>query len=40
MLGRHYHKLVSMAKRDATLTESHSVEEAEMRHKRKVAPKG
>jgi len=40
VLGRHYHKLVSMAKRDATLTESHSVEEAEMRHKRKVAPKG
>jgi low affinity Fe/Cu permease len=38
VLGQHYHKLVSMAKRDATLTESHSVEEAELRHKRKVAP--
>ena len=40
VLGRHYHKLVSMAKRDATLTESHSVEEAEMRHKRKVGAEG
>jgi low affinity Fe/Cu permease len=40
VLGRHYHKLVSMAKRDATLTQSHSVEEAEMRHKRKVDPRG
>jgi low affinity Fe/Cu permease len=36
VLGRHYHKLVTMAKRDVTLTESHSVEEAELRHKRKV----
>ena len=38
VLRRHYHKLVSMAKRDITLTESHSVEEAEVRHKRKLAP--
>ena len=29
----------SMAKRDATLTKSHSVEEAENRHKSKAAPK-
>jgi low affinity Fe/Cu permease len=40
VLRLHYHKLVSMARRDVTLTESHSVEEAEVRHKRKVAPKG
>ncbi len=39
VLGRHYHKLVSMAKRDASLTTSHSVEEAENRHKSKAAPK-
>jgi low affinity Fe/Cu permease len=38
VLRRHYHKLVSMAQRDVTLTESHSVEEAEVRHKRKVHP--
>ena len=38
VLRRHYHKLVSMAKRDVTLTESHSVEEAEVRHKRKINP--
>jgi low affinity Fe/Cu permease len=36
LLSRHYHKLVTMAKRDVTLTESHSVEEAELRHKRKA----
>jgi hypothetical protein len=36
VLTRHYHKLVTMAKRDLTLTASHSVEEAEQRHKRKV----
>lgn len=36
VLRRHYHRLVTMAKHDATLTESHSVEEAEVRHKRKV----
>ncbi len=36
VLRRHYHRLAEMAKRDATLTESHSVEEAEVRHRRKV----
>ncbi len=35
-LHRHYCKLVAMAKRDSTLTKSHSVEEAEHRHHRKV----
>lgn len=37
ILGKHYHKLAAMAKHDATLTESHSIEEAEQRHHRKVA---
>ena len=32
-LHTHYQKLVSMAKRDIKLTQSHSVEEAESRHK-------
>jgi low affinity Fe/Cu permease len=36
LLRRHYSKLVQMAKQDATLTRSHSVEEAEERHKRKT----
>jgi len=36
VLQRHYHKLVTMAKHDATLTQSHSVEEAQQRHKRKA----
>jgi low affinity Fe/Cu permease len=40
VLRQHYHSLVSMAKRDLTLTESHSVEEAEVRHKRKIRPTG
>jgi low affinity Fe/Cu permease len=31
-LHRHYQKLVSMAKKDLKLTQSHSVEEAELRH--------
>ncbi len=31
-LHRHYQKLVSMAKKDLKLTQSHSVEEAEARH--------
>jgi low affinity Fe/Cu permease len=35
-LHRHYAKLVSMARQDASLTESHSVEEAQVRHTRKV----
>jgi low affinity Fe/Cu permease len=36
LLRQHYHKLVTMAKRDINLTQSHSVEEAELRHNRKV----
>jgi low affinity Fe/Cu permease len=36
LLHRHYSRLAEMAKRDVTLTQSHSVEEAELRHKRKV----
>ena len=35
-LHRHYAKLVSMSRKDASLTESHSVEEAQVRHTRKV----
>ncbi len=35
LLHQHYRHLVEMAKRDATLTQSHSVEEAEQRHRRK-----
>jgi low affinity Fe/Cu permease len=34
-LHRHYRTLVMMAKRDDKLTQSHSVEEAQMRHHRK-----
>ena len=34
-LHRHYQKLVRMAKKDSKLTVSHSIEEAEERHKRK-----
>ncbi len=36
LLHRHFAKLAAMAKHDATLTQSHSVEEAQERHKRKV----
>jgi low affinity Fe/Cu permease len=36
LLRRHYHKLVTMAAHDVTLTKSHSVEEAGVRHRRKV----
>jgi low affinity Fe/Cu permease len=36
-LHAHYRKLASMAKRDADLAGSHSVEEAEQRHQRKSA---
>jgi low affinity Fe/Cu permease len=36
MLRRYYARLVVMAKKDATLTKSHSVEEAEHRHQRKT----
>ncbi len=35
VLHRHYRQLVKMAKHDATLTATHSIEEAETRHKRK-----
>jgi low affinity Fe/Cu permease len=34
-LHRHYQKLVQMAKKDLKLTQSHSVEEAEVRHELK-----
>jgi low affinity Fe/Cu permease len=34
-LHRFYHQLATMAKRDVDLLRSHSVEEAEVRHKRK-----
>jgi low affinity Fe/Cu permease len=36
MLHKHYQTLVVMAKHDATLTETHSIEEAERRHKAKM----
>ena len=36
ILHRHYAKLAQMSKREATLTKSHSIEEAAERHKRKV----
>ena len=35
VLHKHYQKLVSMAKHDAKLTETHSIEEAETRHQTK-----
>jgi low affinity Fe/Cu permease len=35
-LHRHYARLVEIAKRDSTLTQSHSIAEAEHRHGRKV----
>ena len=35
VLHRHYKALVVMAKRDETLGKSHSVDEAELRHRRK-----
>ena len=35
LLHKHYQKLVSMAKQDAKLTQTHSIEEAETRHKTK-----
>jgi low affinity Fe/Cu permease len=34
-LHKHYQKLVFMAKHDSKLTETHSIEEAELRHKTK-----
>ena len=36
MLHDHYARLAEMAKQDAKITQSHSVEEAEQRHKRKT----
>lgn len=36
MLHRHYQRLVAIAKRESTLTHSHSIEEAEARHRRKT----
>ena len=36
LLHKHYQKLVIMAKKDAKLTETHSIEEAESRHKAKL----
>jgi len=38
-LHLHFEKLVKLAERDASLTKSHSVEEAELRHKSKSAPR-
>jgi len=35
ILHKHYQKLVAMAKHDAKLTDSHSIEEAEQRHQTK-----
>jgi low affinity Fe/Cu permease len=35
LLHSHYARLAAMAKKDATLTQSHSIEEAEARHKLK-----
>ena len=35
MLHRHYQQLVAIAKRESSLTHSHSIEEAEARHRRK-----
>lgn len=39
VLHEHYQKLSEMAKRDIKLTASHSIEEAEARHKRKHGKK-
>jgi low affinity Fe/Cu permease len=36
-LHKHYQKLVQLAKKDMKLTQSHSVEEAETRHKSKLS---
>ena len=38
VLHEHYQRLVTMAKRDVRLTESHSVEEADERHRAKTRP--
>lgn len=39
MARKNYQKLVKMAKRDSRLTQTHSIEEAETRHKAKPARK-
>jgi low affinity Fe/Cu permease len=39
VLHRHYAKLAHMAMKDGKLTQSHSIEEAELRHQRKVRPR-
>jgi low affinity Fe/Cu permease len=36
ILHKHYQKLVAMAKHDTKLTETHSIEEAELRHQSKL----
>jgi|SRR5882672_1916941 len=36
VLHHHYAMLAQMAKKDVTLTQSHSIEEAELRHRRKA----
>ena len=36
VLHQHYRRLVAMSKKDASLTKSHSVEEAEVRHRAKL----
>jgi low affinity Fe/Cu permease len=36
LLHKHYQKLVALAKHDAKLTTSHSIEEAQQRHEQKV----
>jgi len=40
VLHNHYQKLVAMAKHDAKLTETHSIEEAELRHQSKLGTRG
>jgi low affinity Fe/Cu permease len=39
VLHQHYARLAAMAKKDFILTRSHSIEEAEQRHRRKMKPK-
>lgn len=36
LLHKHYQKLVALAKHDGKLTQTHSIEEAEVRHKAKL----
>ena len=39
-LHKYYTRLAAMAKKDSSLTQSHSVEEAQARHRRKIGDKG